>query len=63
MPLERRAFFVEPLAVKNARLILRAKSDGEAVRLAVATVKETEESWKALLRLGGAAKGARFDEV
>lgn len=61
--LERKAFFVEPQTLKRARRILRAKSDGETVRLALARVKEIEESWKPLLKLGGRAKAARFEGI
>lgn len=61
--LERKAFFVEPQTLKQARRILRAKSDGEAVRLALARVQEIEESWKPLLKLGGRAKSARFEGI
>ena len=62
-PLERKAFFVEPKTLKKARRILGARSDGEAVRMALERVKEAEESWKPLLRLAGSAKGGRFDEI
>ena len=61
--LERKAFFVEPRTLKRARRILGARSDGEAVRLALARVKEIEESWKGLLKLEGTAKQSRFGEV
>ena len=61
--LERKAFFVEPQTLKRARRILRAKSDGEAVRLALARVKEIDESWKPLLKLGGLAKAAKFERI
>ncbi len=61
--LERKAFFVEPKALKSARRILRARSDGETVRLALARVKEIEESWKPLLKLAGVAKGVSFKET
>jgi|JI10StandDraft_1071094.scaffolds.fasta_scaffold682922_2 hypothetical protein len=61
--LERKAFFVEPKALKTARRILRARSDGETVRLALARVKEIEESWKPLLKLAGAAKRESFTEI
>lgn len=61
--LERKAFFVEPKTLRSARRILRARSDGETVRLALARVKEIEESWKPLLKLAGAAKRESFKEL
>ena len=61
--LERKAFFVEPKTLKSARRILRARSDGETVRMALARVKEIEESWKPLLKLAGAAKRESFTEI
>lgn len=61
--LDRKAFFVEAKALKSARRILRARSDGETVRMALARVKEIEESWKPLLRLAGGAKGESFKEI
>ena len=60
--LERKAFFVEPKTLKSARRILGARSDSEAVRLALDRVKEIEESWKPLLKLAGVAKGESFRE-
>ena len=53
--LERKVFFVDPTALKSARRILRARSDGEAVRMAIARVEEIEESWSPLLKMGGTA--------
>ena len=61
--LERKAFFVDPKTLKTARRILRARSDGETVRLALARVKEIEESWKPLLKLAGAARGQSFEAI
>lgn len=61
--LERKAFFVEANALKTVRRILRARSDGETVRLALARVKEIEESWKPLLKLSDAASRESFTEI
>lgn len=54
---------VEPKVPKTARRILRARSDGETVCLALARVKEIEESWRPLLKLAGAAKRESFTET
>jgi hypothetical protein len=44
--LKRKSFFVDELALRQARRALRAKSDAEVIRLSVERIAEMEAFWQ-----------------
>ncbi|MBI4574573.1 MAG: hypothetical protein HY713_14950 [candidate division NC10 bacterium] len=44
--LKRKSFFVDELALRRARRVLRAKSDAEVIRLSVDRIAEMEAFWQ-----------------
>jgi hypothetical protein len=48
--LRRKAFFVNPRAVRKAQRVLRVGTEAEAVRLSLERVAEMEEFWRFMAR-------------
>ena len=51
--LKRKAFFIDEAAVRRAKKALGAKTEAEAVRVAVQRVAEMEEYWQFMRRTHG----------
>ncbi|HSB72301.1 MAG TPA: hypothetical protein VLH58_06390 [Candidatus Methylomirabilis sp.] len=48
--LKRKSFFVDELALRQARRALKAKSDAEVIRLSVERIAEMEAFWKFMVK-------------
>lgn len=59
--LTRRAFFVDPKAVRRARKALGVGTDAEAVRVALKRVVEMETFWRFMARARGTVKPGSFE--
>lgn len=60
-PLTRKAFFVDPRALRRARRALGAHSDAEAVRLSIERVAEMEKFWRFMATTRGVLDPDSFD--
>jgi hypothetical protein len=59
--LKRKAFFIDETAVRRAKKALGARTEAEAVRVAVQRVAEMEEFWQFMRRTHGKLQPGSFE--
>ena len=58
----RKSFYVDPKAIEQARIALGARSDAEAVRLAIDRAVETETFWRFMVETRASLKPGSIEE-
>lgn len=56
----RKSFFVDPRELRRARRALRARTDAEAVRLALEHITEMDRYWRFMTKSRASIKAGRF---